>query len=80
LIVEIGPFVTKILVGPYEIHDFVAFVVGGELRAASDASDAKFCDDADLSRLPLTDGLLPVLRAARAVLHTGRGAPPDREA
>jgi 8-oxo-dGTP diphosphatase len=49
----------------YVILDYHATVVGGTLAAADDVRDAHFVDDEALASLPLTDGLLPVLAAAR---------------
>ncbi|MCQ3997213.1 NUDIX domain-containing protein [Aeromicrobium sp. 636] len=48
----------------YEIHDFVARVVGGTLRAADDADDAAWFEPGQLERLPLVDTLLDHLRRA----------------
>lgn len=66
----------------YVIHDYLALWTGGRLRSAggSDARAARFFTADEVAALPLTDGFLPVLAAARAVLHSGRGAPADREA
>jgi ADP-ribose pyrophosphatase YjhB (NUDIX family) len=50
----------------YVILDYMARVIGGELRAGSDVSAAKFVTNDDLATLPLTDGLLPLLDQARA--------------
>ena len=50
----------------YVILDYVARVIGGELRAGSDARAAKFVDEGELATLPLSDGLMPVLARARA--------------
>jgi ADP-ribose pyrophosphatase YjhB (NUDIX family) len=49
----------------YVILDYLASLEGGTLAAADDVRDARFVDDAELATLPLTDGLLPVLAAAR---------------
>jgi 8-oxo-dGTP diphosphatase len=49
----------------YVILDYLATLEGGTLAAADDVRDARFVDDAELAGLPLTDGLLPVLAAAR---------------
>ena len=67
----------------YVILDYLARVVGGARAAApetagggprpapgDDVRDARYCDDADVARLPLTDGLLPVLERARAMHAT----------
>ena len=74
LVAEIGPLVCvveRIAEGyHYVILDYLARVVGGALAAASDVRDARYCDDADLAHLPLTDGLVPVLERARAMHAT----------
>ena len=72
--VEAGP-VVEILerIGPIEaglpayhfvIVDFLVDVRDGELSPASDVRDARYLSRDELSALPLTDGLLPVLDAA----------------
>jgi ADP-ribose pyrophosphatase YjhB (NUDIX family) len=50
----------------YVILDYVARVIGGELSAGSDVRAAKFVDEGELAKLPLTDGLLDVLARAHA--------------
>ncbi|GHE35643.1 NUDIX hydrolase [Streptosporangium violaceochromogenes] len=45
----------------YEIRDYLAEVSGGVLRAGDDADDAGWFTDEELSRLPLTTGLLDAL-------------------
>ena len=79
LAVEVGPLVEVVeRIGGafhYVILDYLATIRGGTLTAGSDVTAAQFCDAAALAQLPLTDGLLPVLAAARAVLHSGRGVP-----
>jgi 8-oxo-dGTP diphosphatase len=58
----------------FVILDYVVEVVGGALTPASDARDARWCEDAELERLAridaLTDGLLPVIERARGLLGT----------
>jgi 8-oxo-dGTP diphosphatase len=54
----------------FVIHDYLVEVTGGSLAPASDAHDARWCEPADLERLPLTEGLLPVIDRAR---DTARG-------
>jgi ADP-ribose pyrophosphatase YjhB (NUDIX family) len=44
-----------------EIRDYYVTVTGGTLKAGDDAADARWIDPADLSSLPLTDGLLEAL-------------------
>ena len=46
-----------------DIRDYAAVVTGGTLLAGDDADAAVWADDADLDRLPLTDGLLDALRS-----------------
>jgi acetyl-CoA carboxylase carboxyl transferase subunit beta len=55
----------------FEIHDFVAEPVGGVLRAGDDAADAGWFSAAEMTRLPLTTGLLAHLEAAGFVPRTG---------
>jgi 8-oxo-dGTP diphosphatase len=50
----------------FVIIDFLVTVRGGALAPADDAMDVRWCTEADLDALPLTSGLLPVLRRARA--------------
>lgn len=49
----------------YVILDYVARVIGGELAAGSDARAARWIDEGELQRLPLTEGLQDVLARAR---------------
>ena len=46
----------------FEVHDFVAIVTGGALRAGDDAADVRWVPFDQLDRLPLTDGLMGYLR------------------
>lgn len=48
----------------FEIHDFVASVVGGELRAGDDAADVGWFTADELADLPLTTDLLGILDRA----------------
>ncbi|MEJ7604240.1 MAG: NUDIX hydrolase [Kofleriaceae bacterium] len=50
----------------FVILDYFARVIGGELAAASDVTDARFVDAGELASLPVTDGLRDVLASARA--------------
>ncbi|MEO3826165.1 NUDIX domain-containing protein [Actinomadura sp. B10D3] len=45
----------------YDIHDYMATVVGGTLRAGDDASDVRWASPDDLRDLPMTPGLLDAL-------------------
>lgn len=49
----------------FVIIDFLVTVRGGALAPADDVSQARWCTEADLDALALTDGLRPVLQAAR---------------
>ncbi len=57
--------VTRVGVGGqvYDIADYRCTVIGGRLRAGDDVCDARWCCAADLTALPLVDGLLEVLTA-----------------
>jgi hypothetical protein len=68
LTVRPGPLVGRVELGPYEIFDYRCEVLGGTLRAGSDALDARWCGPADLAGLHLVEGLLATL--------TGWGALP----
>jgi 8-oxo-dGTP diphosphatase len=46
----------------YEIHDYAAEVVDGDLAAATDAADARWVTPTELAALPCTPGLLETLR------------------
>jgi 8-oxo-dGTP diphosphatase len=48
----------------YEIHDFLARPVGGELRAGDDAADAGWFTPDEMARMPLTSDLLGYLGRA----------------
>jgi len=48
----------------YVILDYLARPIGGTLAAATDVTDAKFIDD--VTALPLTSGLAPLIERARA--------------
>ncbi|KJR06986.1 NUDIX hydrolase [Gordonia sihwensis] len=48
----------------FEIHDFAATVIGGELRAGDDAEDARWMTADELERAPLVGRLRAHLRAA----------------
>ena len=50
----------------FVILDYVARVIGGVLTAGDDARDARFVDEAALTSLATTEGLLPVIERARA--------------
>ena len=82
LTVEVGPLVeivervTATDGGTYHyvILDYLAHLRGGTLAAGDDVRAARFVDDAELARLPLTDGLVPVLARARALAAITRNA------
>lgn len=48
----------------YEIHDFLAYPVGGILRAGDDAGDARWFTPQQLRYVPLTHDLLGYLERA----------------
>ena len=47
--------------GRFHIYDYRCTVLGGELRAGDDAAAARWCDTAELARLPLVDRLVETL-------------------
>jgi ADP-ribose pyrophosphatase YjhB (NUDIX family) len=59
--VEVGALLCVADLGPYVVADFAATVVGGELRAGDDASDARWCTADEVRALPLSPNLLSVL-------------------
>lgn len=75
LVVEVGPLVAVVermsedaARGDgyhFVILDYLAVRRGGALAAGSDARQVRFCDEAELARLPLTEGLLQVIDEAR---------------
>jgi ADP-ribose pyrophosphatase YjhB (NUDIX family) len=69
LVVEVGALVEVVeRTGDgyhFVILDYLARVTGGTLAPGSDARAVRFVDDAGLTELPLTDGLLAVLARAR---------------
>lgn len=48
----------------FVIIDFLVTVISGTLRPADDVSDARWLSRDQLERLPLTEGLIPVLERA----------------
>lgn len=48
----------------FDVHDFVAKVVGGTLKPGDDAADARWFSHDELSSIPLTKNLLGYLREA----------------
>ncbi len=70
LVVEVGPLSCVVERMGDDFHfvilDYLARVIGGTLVAGSDASAARFVDEAELQELRTTDGLVDVLTRARA--------------
>ncbi|SDB79996.1 acetyl-CoA carboxylase carboxyl transferase subunit beta [Raineyella antarctica] len=48
----------------FDVHDFLATVVGGELAAGDDADDARWVSQDDLGALELTENLVDYLEEA----------------
>jgi ADP-ribose pyrophosphatase YjhB (NUDIX family) len=67
LTVEPGPLVGRVRRGSFDIADYRCAVVGGELRAGDDASEARWCTSADLEALPLVPELTDTLRTWNAL-------------
>lgn len=51
----------------YVLIDYLCRVTGGQLRAASDASQARWVNCADLASYRITEGALAVIRKAQAL-------------
>ena len=58
---------------PFEVHDFAATVVGGELVPGDDADDARWFTESQLDELPLTENLAELLREAGVFATPQRG-------
>ena len=63
LTVEPGALVGRVQRGHYAIADYRCTVLAGALRAGDDAEDARWCDAAALTKLPLVALLVDTLRA-----------------
>jgi ADP-ribose pyrophosphatase YjhB (NUDIX family) len=48
-------------ISAFDIWDYAAAVTGGVLAAGDDAADVRWASAADMTRLPLTEGLLDAL-------------------
>jgi 8-oxo-dGTP pyrophosphatase MutT (NUDIX family) len=63
--VSVGRLLLRVAIGDYDIDDFDAIVVGGELMPGDDAADARWCTPDEVKALAssgaLTDGLLDEL-------------------
>jgi ADP-ribose pyrophosphatase YjhB (NUDIX family) len=74
LIVEVGALACVVERMGDDFHfvilDYLARSIGGTLKAASDVRDARFVTEPEMNRLPLTDGLIPLLERARATYAT----------
>lgn len=53
----------------YVLIDFVARPVGGELRAGSDVSEARWASEAELDALGMTENTLKVIRKSFSLTH-----------
>lgn len=67
LVVRPGPLAGAVERGVYAINDYHATVTGGSLAAGDDATDARWCSPSELVRLPLTPGLLEILKVWQAI-------------
>lgn len=73
LVVEAGAFVGTVTREPYLIHDYRCTVRAGRLTAGDDASDARWVDRTELTRMEyhdeLTNNLVSTLRAWGVLPH-----------
>ena len=63
LTVAPGHLIGTVRLSVYDIWDYAATVTGGVLTAGDDAADVRWASAADMTRLPLTEGLLDTLAA-----------------
>jgi ADP-ribose pyrophosphatase YjhB (NUDIX family) len=61
--VDVGAELLTVAIGDYDVTDFAATVVGGELLAGDDAADVQWCAPAELAALPLTPSMYDALPA-----------------
>lgn len=62
LVVRTGALLARLTIGRFDIHDFAADVLGGDLRAGDDADAARWVTLAELAALPTSTGLVDELR------------------
>ena len=67
LMVQPGDLIGRVRRDVYDIADYRCQVIGGTLRAGDDALDVRWCDAAELERLPLVPELLSTLREWHAM-------------
>jgi 8-oxo-dGTP diphosphatase len=60
--VDVGDELVQVQIGDYDVTDFGAIVIGGELRAGDDAADVTWCPLNELSSLRLTPSLVEALK------------------
>lgn len=67
-LVEVFERITRDAAGRVEYHfvlaDYLCNVVGGSLRAADDAADARWVERSEMAALPLTEGTAKVIEKA----------------
>jgi len=61
LAVAPGHLIGTVRLAAFGIWDYAATVTGGVLAAGDDAADVRWASAADMTRLPLTEGLLDTL-------------------
>jgi 8-oxo-dGTP diphosphatase len=62
LVVRPGALIGRVRRGPFAIADYRCSVVGGTLQPGDDATEARWCDAATLTSLPLVPLLYDTLR------------------
>jgi ADP-ribose pyrophosphatase YjhB (NUDIX family) len=67
LVVEVGELIATVDVMGYVIHDFMATVVGGALRAGDDAAEVRWCEPERLPTMNTSPGLVDELRRMRVL-------------
>jgi ADP-ribose pyrophosphatase YjhB (NUDIX family) len=61
--VDVGAELLTVEIGEYDVTDFAASLLGGELRAGDDAMDVRWCTPDELAVLPLTSSMYDALPA-----------------
>jgi ADP-ribose pyrophosphatase YjhB (NUDIX family) len=57
-----GALLGTVTLGSYEVEDYLAEAIGGDLAAGSDAADARWVAAEEVDALPLSPGLAATLR------------------
>lgn len=59
--VRVGVLLGRVRIGSYDVHDFAAEVLGGDLQAGDDATDVRWVTPDELGALPTSPRLVDEL-------------------